>query len=144
MLASLFRALRRTAPALVLLGLAAFAGHVQAQAPSSRALADTPQICDTLPHTQIGNLSGTWSNDGESVTLTHVGSTVTGIASYTEGGSATYTGCFDGTTFYLGYSNEVDDGYAELTLSADGNTLQGFWYSYEDNSGHHSWTLQRQ
>lgn len=111
------------------------AGHARA--------ADTPQICDTLPQVQIGDLSGAWANDGETVNITQVGASVTGIAFYSEGGSATYTGCFDGTTFYLAYNNAVDDGYGQLTLSADGNTLQGFWYSYENNDGQHDWTLQR-
>jgi hypothetical protein len=105
--------------------------------------ADTPQICDTLPQQQVGDLSGDWANDGETVTITQVGTSVTGIAFYSEGGSATYTGCFDGTTFYLAYTNAVDDGYGQLTLSVDGSTLQGFWYSYESNDGQHSWTLQR-
>jgi hypothetical protein len=111
------------------------------------AYADTPKICDSLPHEVIGgiDLSGQWTNDGETVAITQVGSSVSGIAMYTEGGSATYTGCIDGgtRTFYLSYNNAVDDGYAQLTLSADGGTLSGYWVSYEDNSGNHSWTLTR-
>ena len=135
---------RRTAVRGALVALSLVGGGLTTQLVASGvAHADTPTICDSLPHVQLGDLSGVWGNDGEVVTLTQVGSSVTGIAAYTEGGTATYTGCFDGATFYLSYTNAVDAGYGQLTLSADGTTLQGYWSSAEDSSGPHSWTLQR-
>jgi len=60
-----------------------------------------------------------------------------------EGGAGSYDGCFDAATrtFYMEYTNAVDDGYGQL--SADGTTLSGSWYSYEDDGAHHAWTLAR-
>src|SRR5262249_59201810 len=123
----------------------ALGGAVPPAAVAPRVTHAAPDVCDRLPHAMVGgiDLSGRWHADGEDVVVTHVGASVTGIAVYDEGGTATYTGCFDGHTFYMEYTNAVDDGYAELVLSADGATLHGYWYSYEDDGRHHDWTLTR-
>jgi hypothetical protein len=129
-------------PAVGLISLASALGLASAH-PAAPDRTETPRLCDSMAHVKVGDLGGGWANDGEFVVLTHVGSSVTGIAFYEEGGTASYTGCFDGHTFYLDYSNAVDAGYGQLTVSGDGQTLSGYWYSYNDNGNHHSWTLTR-
>src|SRR5262249_55285931 len=125
-IATLFKA--ATGVRVAALALALAGAMLTAALP--RAAHPAPTLFDHLPHEMVTglDLSGRWRNEGEEVVLTHVGSSVTGIAFYTEGGTGSYEGCFDPATrtFYMEYENAVDDGYGQLTLSVDGTMLNGY------------------
>jgi hypothetical protein len=74
--------------------------------------------------------------------LTQTGASVSGTITYLNGNSGTIGGTFDGQMLAYTWSNGADHGDGQLTLSADGCTLDGYFASAGDGS-RGAWTLTR-
>ena len=140
-LTSRFTRLNAVRGALVALSLVG--GGLAAQlAATGVAHADTPSICDQVPHVaQSVDLAGRWNSNYGSVVLTQVGSSLSGTIAFSDGSAGTVTGCFDGQTVYYGYDTEEDSGSGYATLSANGCRLDGQFTSMWGFSD--AWTLVR-
>src|SRR5581483_810194 len=85
-------------------------------------------------------LTGSWSSSYGQTVLTQTDTAVSGAISYTNGNTGQLSGTFDGHTLTYTWWNDADHGDGQLTLSASGCTLGGYFVQASDGA-RGAWTL---
>lgn len=111
-------------------GAAAVRPQSVVPSPSPAPAPATPPVATPRPPLPVATFDGTWvSTQYGSCTLTRTSNRVTGRMVYPNGNQGSLTGTVSGNTINFTWSNGTDAGTGQLSLSADGRALTGYWIS---------------